>query len=364
VESKPLNKPIKVSIVGTGKVGTAYAYTLLLKSAADEICLIDNNRELALGEALDLNHAMPFTGRTNIRAGTIDDIKGSAIVVIAAGVSQNPGETRMDLLQKNAEVVSKISSETGRLAPDSIILVVTNPVDVMCYAAMVSSGMDPARVIGSGTVLDTARLRYIIGSHIGIDPRSVHANVLGEHGDTELVAWSTATIAGIPATEWLELNKIKRAEIGCDVREAAYHIINLKGSTSYGIATALYRITESILKDLRLVLSVSSYLDGQYGIKGVYLGSPSIVGRKGVLKTLETPLAPSELALLRSSAAAVGRAASLINFTTIPAVDTAAKAAAGFSFSSELSPDARNKRRFRKPKLLKKSRESLKTKVQ
>lgn len=314
IKPRFFQKPSKVVVIGTGLVGATYAYTLLVEGIADEICLIDINREKSLGEAMDLNHAVPFARRTQVWAGTMDDVQDADVVVIAAGAAQKPGETRMDLLSKNASIVGSIAEKAGRLAPNAIFLVVTNPVDVMSYVTMVRSKLPPERVIGSGTVLDTGRLRFVLAEELGIDPRSVHATVLGEHGDSELVAWSRATVAGTSLAAWPKLSQKRRESIFSQVRDAAYEIIDLKGATYYAIALVLTRITESILKDLRTVYPVSTYLEGQYGIYGVYIGNPSVVGREGVLRTIELPLSGTELAQLRESARKIKEAIQSLNF--------------------------------------------------
>ncbi len=329
-------KPSKVSIAGTGLVGATYAYTLLLRGTADEICLIDRKREKALGESMDLNHAIPLMERTNIWAGSAGDMADSDLVVISAGSSQKPGETRMDLLNRNAQIVGDIAEKAGSLAPEAILLVVTNPVDVMSYVALARSGLPPERVIGSGTVLDTARLRYVLGDELGIDPKSIHASVIGEHGDSEIVAWSRAAIAGTPLGQWIQLTKSHRDEVFREVRDAAYEIIDLKGATYYAISMAMARITESILKDLRSVYSVSAYLDGQYGVNGVYLGTPSVIGREGILRVIELPLSAEELKAFRKSADTIAKAIKGLNLKPVPATTPMYRQAAGFDFSKEL----------------------------
>ncbi len=328
-------KPSKVSIVGTGLVGATYAYTLLLKETTDEICLIDANREKSLGESMDLNHAMSLVERTTIWAGAMEDLVDSDIVVIAAGSSQKPGETRMNLVNRNAAIVGDIAEKAGNLAPNAILLVVTNPVDVMSYVALARSELAPERVIGSGTVLDTARLRYVLGDELGIDPKSIHASVIGEHGDSEIVAWSRATIAGTPLQRWA-FSEPHLESIFAEVRDAAYDIIDLKGATYYAIAVAMARITESILRDLRSVYSVSTYLDGEYGVCGVYLGTPAVVGREGVLRVIQLPLSEQELAAFRKSAETVKQAIDNLGPKPISLAERVFARASGFDFSKEL----------------------------
>ena len=259
---------------------------------------------------------MPLTRRAEIWARTMEDVKDADIIMIAAGASQKPGQTRLDLLKENARIVGDIAEEAGSLAPDAVFLVTTNPVDVMTYVTMARSGVHHSHVIGSGTALDTARLRYMISRRLGIDPRSVHAYVVGEHGDSEVVAWSRASVAGTGIDEWPELCEETRSRISDDVKMAAYDVIEKKGATYYAIATALSRITEAILKDTRTVFSVSSYLQGEYGVEDVYMGVPSIVGREGVLRTIEVR-SPSELRRLRQSAHVLRKAVDAIDIESM-----------------------------------------------
>jgi L-lactate dehydrogenase len=331
----PFQKPTKVSVIGTGRVGSTYAYTLLLRGTADEICLINDDKEKALGESMDLNHAMSLVERTTIWAGSMHDVADSDLVVISAGSAQKPGETRMDLITKNAAIVGDIAERVGKLAPNAILLVVTNPVDVMSYVALARSGLPRERVIGSGTVLDTARLRYVIGDELGINPQSIHASVIGEHGDSEIPAWSRATIAGTPLRHWA-LSESHLQSMFEEVRDAAYHIINLKGATFYAIAVALAKITESILRDLRSVYSVSCYIDGEYGVSGVYLGTPAVVGREGILRVIELPLSPEELAAFKKSAEIVKQAIQGLNLKPPAFYKKLFKRVSGFDFSGEI----------------------------
>lgn len=300
-------KPTRVAVIGAGLVGSTYAYTVLLQGLADEICLIDVRVDKARGEAMDLNHAAPFTRRTSVWAGTMEDLAEADLIVISAGTNQRPGQTRMELLQENARIVGDIAEEAGARNPGAVFLVTANPVDVMSYVTMKRSGASADRVLGSGTALDTARLRYLVGDDLGIDPRSVHAFVLGEHGDSELVAWSRAQIAGTGIEDW-PMDEHDRKAMAADVKGAAYQVIRMKGATYYAIALTLAKITEAILKDSRTVFSVSAYLEGEYGIYGVYLGIPAIVGRGGVLRTIEIPLSEEELSGLQESGRVVRHA--------------------------------------------------------
>ncbi|MBE3519298.1 MAG: L-lactate dehydrogenase [Firmicutes bacterium] len=300
-ESRLQAKPSRVVVVGSGLVGSTYAYSLLVEEVADEICLVDVAKEKAFGQALDLGHAVPFARKTQVWAGTIDDCNSADVVVIAAGAAQKPGETRLDLLRENSRIVWEISREVGRLNPGVILLVVTNPVDVMAYVAWKASGLPWNQVMGSGTLLDTARLRWSIARELDIDPRSVHIYVIGEHGDSETVAWNLGNVAGIPLSSFASLTLEKRRELFEQVRNAAYHIIDTKGATYYAIALGLARLTQAILKDSRTVFSVSTLLRDCQGVQEVFAGMPCVVGRKGVIRVLELPVTGQEAADLRRS---------------------------------------------------------------
>lgn len=304
----------KVGIVGTGLVGSTVAYTLLVRGLHCEMVLVDINRAKAEGDAMDLNHGIPLAAPLSIRAGDYPDLEGADVVVVAAGVAQRPGETRLQLLQRNAAIMADVARRVVRYAPGCILVVVTNPVDVLSYVAFKCSGLPASRVIGSGTLLDTARLRYLLGRYFGVDPRSVHAYVIGEHGDSELVAWSLAHIAGVRLKELGPLWERAVREgapqrIFEEVRDAAYEIIRRKGATYYAVALAVARLLESILQDQHSVLTVSTYVDGWQGIRDVYLGMPCVVGWSGVERMVELPLAPEELEALRRSAEVLRRAA-------------------------------------------------------
>lgn len=288
----------RVVIIGTGAVGATTAYTLLLRERVSELVLIDANHEKALGEALDMNHGLPFTGGVKIWAGDYSDCAGADIVIIAAGASQRPGETRIDLLKRNAGIFDSIIQNIVKYNDHGIILVATNPVDILTYVSWKKSGFPANRVIGSGTLLDSARFRYLIGQSKGINPRSIHAHIVGEHGDSELPLWSLANVAGVG----LEFEEKEREDIFSRTKNAAYEIINAKGSTSYAIALALDRIVVSILQDEGSVLNVSTLLTDYNGISDVYLGVPSIVDRSGVRQILDLNLTDKEMGQLQASA--------------------------------------------------------------
>jgi L-lactate dehydrogenase len=300
--------PSRVAIVGTGNVGSTFAYALLLSGLAGEIVLIDVNRGRAEGEAMDLNHAVPFAHPTRIWAGTYADCAGAAVTVVAAGANQRPGETRLDLVQKNAAIFREIVPAVARHNAGGILLVATNPVDALTYASLKLSGLPRAHVIGSGTILDTARFRHLLSRHFRVDARSVHAFIVGEHGDSEVPVWSLANIAGMQleafcAANGLTLDDAGRQQIFEQTRDAAYHIIERKGATYYAVAAGLMRIVEAILRDQGTVLSVSSLVDdGSFGAGDVCLSLPTVIGRGGAERVLRLDLSADEAAALHRSA--------------------------------------------------------------
>lgn len=304
---RSLSRPVRVAVVGAGKVGATFAYALLLSGLAAEIVLIDPNRRRTEGEAMDLNHAVPFAQPTRIWAGDYGDCAGAAITLIAAGANQRPGETRLDLLRRNAAIFGQIVPQIARHNPDGIILVATNPVDVLTYASWRLSGLPSQRVIGSGTILDTARFRYLLSQRFAVDPRSVHAYIIGEHGDSEVPVWSLANIAGMRLADYVAAHgpawdQGVMDDIFRQTRDAAYHIIERKGATYYAVAAGLVRIVEAVLRDQHTVLSVSSLIDGPYGLRDVCLSLPAVVNRGGVERVLHPNLHDDELAALRRSA--------------------------------------------------------------
>lgn len=301
----------KVVIVGAGAVGSTFAFALAQSGVAEEIVLIDRNRELARGQALDLSHGQPFYPPVNIHEGDADDYADARVVVVTAGAKQAPGETRLDLLQRNAHIVGAVADEIVARRSPAVVLCVTNPVDVMTAVLQRRCGWPRGRVLGSGTVLDSARFRYLLAQHCGINTHSVHAYIMGEHGDSEFAAWSMTNMAGIPIAEycpacggcndWL----VSRQEIVEAVRQSAYHIIDYKGATDFGIGMALTQIVRCILRNERRVLTVSTWLDGEYGLHDLCLGLPCIVGRQGVERVLTPNLSPVEREALARSAAAL-----------------------------------------------------------
>ena len=297
----------KIAIVGTGFVGMSFAYALLCDGACDEMVLIDINREKALGEAMDLNHGLAFA-KTNMKitAGDYGDCADADIVVICAGVSQKPGEDRISLLQRNRAVCESIVAPVLESGFDGIFLVATNPVDIMTRVVHRLSGFPSRKVIGSGTTLDTARLRYLLGEYFTVDPKNVHAYVIGEHGDSEMTPWSQALVGTKPIREILagQPEKYTAAaldEIAENVTKAAYKIIQAKSATYYGIGLALVRIVKAIFGGENSILTVSVRLDGEYGVQGVFAGVPCILGREGVREVLTLELENEELAKFRAS---------------------------------------------------------------
>src|SRR5215813_2864694 len=301
---------MKIGIVGCGMVGSSSAYALVMSGVGREIVLVDLNRARAEAEANDLYHAVPFAHPLTVRAGDYQDLSGAQVVVIAGGVAQKPGETRLQLLQRNAEVFRQIIPSVLRAAPNAVLLVVTNPVDIMTHLAArfaAEFGVPRTRVIGSGTTLDTARFRALLGRHFGVDPQHVHGYVLGEHGDSEVLAWSQATIAGLNLDEFAKVNgtplsNAERKQIEENVRRAAYHIIAGKGATYYGIGSAVARIVDVLLHDQRAILTICSRIDGVPDCDGITLALPHLVGGKGALAPIPLPLDAAEQEGLRRSA--------------------------------------------------------------
>jgi L-lactate dehydrogenase len=312
---------MKIGIVGCGMVGSTSAYALVMSGVGREIILIDLNRARAEAEANDIYHAVPFAHPLTIRAGDYPDLKGARVVVIAGGVAQKPGETRLHLLQRNAEVFRQIVPSVLRYAPETVLLVVSNPVDIMTHLAahFATEFKVPAtRVIGSGTTLDSARFRALLGQHFGVDPHHVHAYVLGEHGDSEVLAWSQATIAGLNLDEFAKvhgkpLTHPQREEIEQNVRRAAYHIIAGKGATYYGIGSAVTRIVNVLLHDQRAILTICARISDVPGCDGVTLALPHLVGGHGALATIPLRLSTAEADALQRSASILREAISSLN---------------------------------------------------
>ena len=304
----------KVVVIGAGSVGATYCYALAQSGLADEIVLTDKNEDLMKGQVLDLAHGQTFFPTVGIRSGTLEDCADAQVVVITAGAAQKPGETRLQLIKKNAKITGSIAEEVAKSGCKGVMLVVTNPVDVLTYVALKRSGWEKGRVIGSGTVLDSSRFRHLLSKHCSVDVHNVHAYILGEHGDSEFAAWSMTNIAGINIDEYCPVCgkcsdwKKQRKLIEQQVRDSAYHIINYKGSTQFAVGLALVRITAAILRSQNSILSVSTLVESDFGIKDVCLSVPCVVSDSGVTRIIESPLTSKELASLSNSASILRKA--------------------------------------------------------
>jgi len=302
----------KVVIVGAGAVGATFAYALAQSGIAEEIALIDANMDLVKGQVMDLAHGYPFFPPLDIHAGTRDDYADAQVIVITAGAKQNPGESRLNLLQRNARIIESIIADIVAHNARGVIVMVSNPVDILTSVALNASKWPPGRVIGSGTVLDSARFKYMLSRHCGIDARNVHAYIIGEHGDSEVAAWSLSHIGGVAISDYCRICGVCNSgqyhkQIAEQVRDSAYHIIDYKGSTFYGIGLSLVRITGAILRNENSVLTVSSLLQGEYGIHDVCLSVPCIVGENGVVRIIDAQLPPEEQEALNRSAQAIAQ---------------------------------------------------------
>jgi L-lactate dehydrogenase len=307
---------MKIGIVGSGVVGSTAAYAMVMRGVGREIVLVDVNARRAQAEADDILHAVPFAHPLQVRAGNYPDLADCRVVVVTAGTAQKPGETRMDLLVRNAAIVAEVVPAVLKHAPGAVLVMVSNPVDIMTHMAAKYAapfGVPGSRVIGSGTTLDTARFRSLLGRHLGVDPQHVHAYVVGEHGDSEVLTWSIATVGGLPIDEFCRRRIPCRdceenGKIDDAVRNAAYRIIEGKGATYYGIGSALARICEVILRDQRSILSVCTPMPDVAGVKDVTVSLPHLVGGEGILDTFPLALDDMEQALLKKSAEIVGGA--------------------------------------------------------
>ena len=310
--------PRKAAVIGCGFVGASIAFRFLQQGLFSELVLLDANQAKAEGEAIDLSDGLPYAAPMTITAGTYDDITDCALVVITAGANQKPGETRLDLIGRNTAIMQSILKEITARDFGGILLIVSNPVDVLTYEAWRLSGYPRERVIGSGTVLDTGRLKQLLGEELGVDSRNVHAFIIGEHGDSELAVWSEANVSGLDLQDFCRIRGLERVTETKDrlyrqVRDSAYEIISRKGATYYGIAMAVGRIAESLVKDEHAVLPVSVVLEGEYGLEGLALSIPSIVGREGLEEVLEIPLSGEEAQALRQSAKQMEEAIASLN---------------------------------------------------
>ena len=297
----------KGAVIGCGFVGSAIAFTLMQSRLFTELVLLDVNFDKADGEAKDIAHGIPFAGQMKIYAGTYDDIADAAVLIVTAGANQKPEETRLDLVNKNVAVYQSIIPEIAKREFQGILLVVSNPVDILTYAAVKIGGFPEQRVLGSGTVLDTTRLKYALSEHLRVDSRSVHAFIIGEHGDSEIAAWSSANVSGIPVDDFCEMRGHFNHEETMDriaekVKDSAYEIISKKQATYYGIAMAVKRICECIVRDEKSILPVSSMQHGIYGMEGIALSMPAVVGLKGVESHVPIALDEEEMEMLKRSA--------------------------------------------------------------
>ena len=297
----------KLAVIGCGFVGSASAFALMQSGLFSEMVLIDANRARAEGEALDISHGLPFAKPMKIYAGDYPDLADASLIVVTAGAGQKPGETRLDLVKKNVAIFRSIIPSITQYNKDAILLIVANPVDILTYAAAKLSGFPENRVFGTGTVLDTARLKYLLGEHLQVDSRAVHAFILGEHGDSEIVAWSSANVSGLPLHNFCEMrgyfdHDAAMETLAAGVKNSAYEIIEKKGATYYGIAMSVRRVCEAIVRDEKSILPVSSVQHGSYGIQDVALSLPAVVGKDGVETIVPIALSQEEIAALQVSA--------------------------------------------------------------
>lgn len=299
-------RPLKGVIIGAGQVGMACAYSMLIQNTLDEMLLVDINQEKLQGEVMDLLHGLPFVQPTGVRAGTLTQSEDADVVVITAGAKQKPGETRLELVNRNVEIFKKLIPDVVKYCPNALLLLVTNPVDIMTYVTLKLSGFPNNRVIGSGTVLDTARFRYLLADKLHLDPRSLHAYIIGEHGDSEVPVWSKVNISGMslcgggiedcPAEDAEQLHQIFE-----QVKNAAYEVIQRKGATSYAIGLGVTQIVHAMLRNQNRVLTVSSLINGIHDINDVCLSLPAVVSRQGVTRIVNLALTPKEQELLQKS---------------------------------------------------------------
>lgn len=301
------NNPKKAAIIGCGFVGAATAFTLMQSKLFSELVLLDANHDKAVGEAEDIGHGIPFAGEMDIYAGSYDDIADCSMVIITAGANQKPNETRLDLVQKNVAIYKDILSEITRRNYEGILLVVSNPVDILTYVAQKLSGLPEHRVIGSGTVLDTARLKYALSQQLDVDSRNIHSFIIGEHGDSEIVAWSSTNISGVPLDQFLEMRghmhpDMDKQEIAEKVKNSAYDIIAKKDATYYGIAMSVRRICECMIRDEKSILPISTSMHGDFGIEDVCLSMPTILSAEGMETHIPIKLNETERENLKQSA--------------------------------------------------------------
>lgn len=292
----------KVTIIGAGLVGSTAAYGLIAANITEEIALIDLNKKLAVSQAMDLQHSVPFWGYTEVKAGDYSDIKDSHVVVITCGAAQKPGETRLDLLKKNSGIIKSIMPEIFKRNPDAVVIMVTNPVDILTNIAIKMFPGKKNQIFGSGTILDTARFRFLLGEKMSVNPKSVHAYIVGEHGDSEVPLWSTATVGNTPINRFSKISNRDKKRIFEHAKNAAYAIIEGKQATYYAIAAGIVKLTKAVLYDKKTVYTVSHTLNGELGIKGVSLSLPMVIGAKGIIRKVDMDISAEEKRLLQRSA--------------------------------------------------------------
>ena len=298
----------KISIIGAGNVGATIAYTFAVAGTCSDVVLIDINKEKAKGEAMDIRQGVSFSHNVEIWDGTYDDAADSDIIVVTLGLARKPGQTRLDLAQANVNIIKSVMPQLAKAAPDAIYVVVSNPVDIITYTILKCTDLSPKQVIGSGTALDTSRLRSSIADHVGLSPNSVHAYVFGEHGDSSFIPWSLTNIAGIPMEEYCkdqEHADIDEDEIINEVRTAGAEVIKRKGATFYAIAMSVNKICDNILRDANNIMTVSTMMNGKYGINDVCLSLPAVIGANGIEKEVTPTLTDEEIEKLKASAAAL-----------------------------------------------------------
>jgi len=298
----------KITILGAGNVGASVAYTFAVAGTCSDVVLVDINKAKAKGEAMDIRQGVSFGHNVEIYDGTYEDAAGSDIVVVTLGIARKPGQTRLDLAQTNVNIIKEVMPQVARYAPDAIYVIVSNPVDILTYTILKCTDLKPSQVIGSGTALDTSRLRSIIADHVGLSPNSIHAYVFGEHGDSSFIPWSIMNIAGVPVDEYCadqDHADLDEDEIIDEVRKAGAEVIKRKGATFYAIAMSVNKICDSILRDSNNIITVSTLMNGRYGINDICLSLPAVIGSNGIEREVSPKLTDEEVAKLQASAQAL-----------------------------------------------------------
>ena len=292
----------KVSIIGAGMVGSTTAYSLISSKIVEEIALIDINKKLSKSQAMDLQHSVPFWGYTNVKSGSYNDIKNSRVVIITCGASQKEGQTRLNLLKKNSEIIEEVMPRIFKQNPKVIVIMVTNPVDILTNIAIKMFPQKKAQIFGSGTILDTARLRFLLGEKISVNPKSLHGYIIGEHGDSEVPLWSTVTVGNTPLDRFKKLSKKEKDDIFDQAKNAAYAIIAGKQATYYAISAGVVSLVEAVLYNKKTVFTVSHTVEGRFGIKDVCLSLPMVIGENGIMEKINIQISKEEKGLLKKSA--------------------------------------------------------------